>query len=213
MPEDKIYTPAEAAQHTNASAATIRRYSDRFAKHLSPAASPGKGKARLYSTRDVYTLQAINRLSQQQLTYEQIETELEQAEPLPDNLTLDPEPGNQPELPAPYAIMQSQAEALQRLASQGEHLQALGSQLNTLASTQAEQSSQITTQAQQLTAQEQRLAAQLAAQDQHLERLREEVQAATKSRLSTISAVLLVALGAALALVAVGIALWLMQAG
>lgn len=213
MPEGKIYTPAEAAQHTNASAATIRRYSDRFAKHLSPAASPGKGKARLYSTRDVYTLQAINRLSQQQLTYEQIEVELEQAEPLPDNLTLEPEPGAEPELPAPFAVMQQQAEALQRLADNTAYLQSMSSQITTLASTQAEQSAQITTQAQQLTTQEQRLAAQLAAQDQHLERLREEVQAATKNRLSLTSGVLLVALGFILALAAVGIALWLMRAG
>lgn len=206
MPEGKIYTPAEAAQHTNASAATIRRYSDRFAKHLSPAASPGKGKARLYSTRDVYTLQAINRLSQQQLTYEQIEVELEQAEPLPDNLTLEPEPGAEPELPAPFAVMQQQAEALQRLADNTAYLQSMSSQITTLASTQAEQSAQITTQAQQLTTQEQRLAAQLAAQDRHLERLREEVQAATKNR---INPVLLVAIGAILALAAVGITLWL----
>ena len=213
MTDQKIYTPAEAAQHTSASAATIRRYSDRFAKHLSPAASPGKGKPRLYSVKDVYTLQAINRLSSQQLTYEQIEVELEQAEPLPDNLTLDPEPGNEPELPAPYAIMQSQAEALQRLAAQGEHLQALGSSLNTLASTQAEQSALLTTQAQQLTAQEQRLSDKLTGQDQRLERLAEEVRIATKSRLSTISAVLLIALGAALALAAVGVALWLLPAG
>lgn len=213
MPEGKIYTPAEAAQHTNASAATIRRYSDRFAKHLSPAASPGKGKARLYSTRDVYTLQAINRLSQQQLTYEQIEAEIEQAEPLPDNLTLGPEPGAEPELPAPFAVMQQQAEALQRLADNTAYLQSMSSQITTLASTQAEQSAQITTQAQQLTTQEQRLAAQLAAQDQHLERLREEVQAATKNRLSLTSGVLLVALGFILALAAVGIALWLMRAG
>lgn len=213
MPEGKIYTPAEAAQHTNASAATIRRYSDRFAKHLSPAASPGKGKARLYSTSDVYTLQAINRLSQQQLTYEQIEVELEQAEPLPDNLTLEPEPGAEPELPAPFAVMQQQAEALQRLADNTAYLQSMSSQITTLASTQAEQSAQITTQAQQLTTQEQRLAAQLAAQDQHLERLREEVQAATKNRLSLTSGVLLVALGFILALAAVGIALWLMRAG
>ena len=213
MAEEKIYTPAEAAQHTNASAATIRRYSDRFAKHLSPAASPGKGKPRLYSVKDVYMLQAINRLSAQQLTYEQIEAELEQAEPLPDNLTLEPEKGAEPELPAPYAIMQSQAEALQRLAAQGEQVQALGSQISALASTQSEQSAQLTTQAQQLTAQEQRLADKLARQDQHLERLAEEVRIATKSRLSTISAVLLVALGAALALAAVGIALWLLPAG
>mgnify|MGYP003376069989 CR=1 FL=1 len=213
MAEEKIYTPAEAAQHTNASAATIRRYSDRFAKHLSPAASPGKGKPRLYSVKDVYMLQAINRLSAQQLTYEQIEAELEQAEPLPDNLTLEPEKGAEPELPAPYAIMQSQAEALQRLAAQGEHLQALGSSLNTLASTQAEQSALLTTQAQQLTAQEQHISAVLTGQDQRLERLAEEVRIATKSRLSTISAVLLVALGAALALAAVGIALWLLPAG
>ena len=213
MAEEKIYTPAEAAQHTNASAATIRRYSDRFAKHLSPAASPGKGKPRLYSVKDVYMLQAINRLSAQQLTYEQIEAELEQAEPLPDNLTLEPEKGAEPELPAPYAIMQSQAEALQRLAAQGEQVQALGSQISALASTQSEQSAQLTTQAQQLTAQEQRLADKLARQDQHLERLAEEVRIATKSRLSTISAVLLVALGAALALAAVGIALWLLPIG
>ena len=213
MAEEKIYTPAEAAQHTNASAATIRRYSDRFAKHLSPAASPGKGKPRLYSVKDVYMLQAINRLSAQPLTYEQIEAELEQAEPLPDNLTLEPEKGAEPELPAPYAIMQSQAEALQRLAAQGEQVQALGSQISALASTQSEQSAQLTTQAQQLTAQEQRLADKLARQDQHLERLAEEVRIATKSRLSTISAVLLVALGAALALAAVGIALWLLPAG
>ena len=213
MTDQKLYTPAEAAQHTNASAATIRRYSDRFAKHLSPAASPGKGKPRLYSVKDVYMLQAINRLSAQQLTYEQIEAELEQAEPLPDNLTLEPEKGAEPELPAPYAIMQSQAEALQRLAAQGEQVQALGSQISALASTQSEQSAQLTTQAQQLTAQEQRLADKLARQDQHLERLAEEVRIATKSRLSTISAVLLVALGAALALAAVGIALWLLPAG
>lgn len=206
MTEEKLYTPAEAAQHTNASAATIRRYSDWFAKYLSPTASPGKGKPRLYSTRDVYTLQAINRLSQQQLTYEQIELELEQAEPLPDNLTLEPEPGAEPELPAPFAVMRQQAEALQRLADNTAHLQSMSSQISTLASTQAEQSAQITTQAQQLTAQEQRLAAQLAAQDQHLERLREEVQAATKNR---INPVLLVAIGALLALAAVAITLWL----
>ena len=199
MPEGKIYTPAEAAQHTNCSAATIRRYSDRFAKYLSPAASPGKGKPRLYSTRDVYALQAINWLSQQQLTYEQIEVELEQAEPLPDNLTLEPEPGAEPELPAPFAVMQQQAEALQRLADNTAYLQSMSSQITTLASTQAEQSAQITTQ-------EQRLAAQLAAQDQHLERLKEEVQAATKNR---INPVLLVAIGAILALAAVGITLWL----
>ena len=180
MPEGKIYTPAEAAQHTNCSGATIRRYSDRFAKYLSPAASSGKGKPRLYSTRDVYALQAINWLSQQQLTYEQIEVELEQAEPLPDNLTLEPEPGAEPELPAPFAVMQQQAEALQRLADNTAYLQSM--------------SSQITTQAQQLTTQEQRL-----------ERLREEVQAATKNR---ISPVLLVAIGAILALAAVGITLW-----
>lgn len=199
MPEGKIYTPAEAAQHTNCSAATIRRYSDRFAKYLSPAASSGKGKPRLYSTRDVYALQAINWLSQQQLTYEQIEVELEQAEPLPDNLTLEPEPGAEPELPAPFAVMQQQAEALQRLADNTAYLQSMSSQITTLASTQAEQSAQITTQ-------EQRLAAQLAAQDQHLERLKEEVQAATKNR---INPVLLVAIGAILALAAVGITLWL----
>jgi len=199
MPEGKIYTPAEAAQHTNCSGATIRRYSDRFAKYLSPAASSGKGKPRLYSTRDVYALQAINWLSQQQLTYEQIEVELEQAEPLPDNLTLEPEPGAEPELPAPFAVMQQQAEALQRLADNTAYLQSMSSQITTLASTQAEQSAQITTQ-------EQRLAAQLAAQDQHLERLKEEVQAATKNR---INPVLLVAIGAILALAAVGITLWL----
>jgi len=206
MPEGKIYTPAEAAQHTNCSAATIRRYSDRFAKYLSPAASPGKGKPRLYSTRDVYALQAINWLSQQQLTYEQIEVELEQAEPLPDNLTLEPELGAEPELPAPFAVMQQQAETMQRLADNTAYLQSMSSQITTLASTQAEQSAQITTQAQQLTTQEQRLAAQLVAQDQHLERLKEEVQAATKNR---INPVLLVAIGAILALAAVGITLWL----
>ena len=92
-------------------------------------------------------------------------------------------------------------------------LQALGSSLNTLASTQAEQSALLTTQAQQLTAQEQHISAVLTGQDQRLERLAEEVRLSAKSKMSIISAVLLVALGAALALAAVGIAIWLLPAG
>ena len=102
---------------------------------------------------------------------------------------------------------------MQRLAAHSEHLQALGSSLNTLATTQAEQSALLATQAQQLTAQEQHISAVLTGQDQRLERLAEEVRLSAKSKMSIISAVLLVALGAALALAAVGIAIWLLPAG
>ena len=54
-------TPKVVADQVGCSPDTIRRYSERFARHLSDGANPGKGGTRYFSPVDVFVLQTIKR--------------------------------------------------------------------------------------------------------------------------------------------------------
>ena len=76
----EIYTPKQAAQAVGVHDNTIRGWVREYAAHLSASANPSHGKARLLTSADVATLQAIKDWKGAGLPAEAI---LERLAPLP----------------------------------------------------------------------------------------------------------------------------------
>lgn len=77
--QSNLYRPAEVAQLLGISAATLRRWSNRFADFLvlNDGGSEG-GSHRRYTSEDVAVLQRVQELLDQGLTYEQVTDQLTQ---------------------------------------------------------------------------------------------------------------------------------------
>lgn len=77
--QSNLYRPAEVAQLLGISAATLRRWSNRFADFLvlNDGGSEG-GSHRRYTSEDVAVLQRVQELLDQGLTYEQVADQLTQ---------------------------------------------------------------------------------------------------------------------------------------
>ena len=77
--QSNLYRPAEVAQLLGISAATLRRWSNRFADFLvlNDGTSEG-GSHRRYTSDDVAVLQRVQELLDQGLTYEQVAEQLTQ---------------------------------------------------------------------------------------------------------------------------------------
>ena len=129
--QPSTYKPGEVAERLECSADTVRRYSARFAQHLSPSANPGKGKARLYNADDVYTLQTIKSLVEQGLKYDEIEEELKSLT-LPESIVPVAPELDSPQLPAPVALLQQMVSTLESLADQSEQTNRLSRQVDQL---------------------------------------------------------------------------------
>lgn len=120
-----LYKPGDVAEFIESSTDTVRRYSARFARFLSESAHPGKGKARLYNSEDVYLLQAVKRLTEQGLTYDDIERELENLS-IPESFKMIESP---PDLPPPLVVLQQIANALETLIQQNKRIDGLEKQV------------------------------------------------------------------------------------
>lgn len=73
------HTPQVVATELDVSSATLRRWSDEFADHLSPEAGSTKGRShRRYSEDDVAVLKAVKTLMSQGMTYAQVREDLDE---------------------------------------------------------------------------------------------------------------------------------------
>ena len=74
------YPPRHISTTLNVSDSTVRRWSDVFARHLSPSATTAP---RRYTTADVAVMTRIKTLSESGMRITEIDAMLDQAEPLP----------------------------------------------------------------------------------------------------------------------------------
>lgn len=96
MNESSTYRlPQAVARELDVSPATLRRWSDEFADHLSQSADSAQGRShRRYSEQDIATLTLVKELMNNGMTYEQVRQQLAQ-QPLGSNeasLPLSPAP-------------------------------------------------------------------------------------------------------------------------
>lgn len=72
-----MYTVKTVADHAGVSVPTVYNYTKRFARFFSASATPEKGTTRLFTVDDIRLLAYLNqKLTQQKLTYEQVEAAL-----------------------------------------------------------------------------------------------------------------------------------------
>ena len=74
------YPPRHISTSLNVSDSTVRRWSDVFARHLSPSATTAP---RRYTTADVAVMTRIKTLSESGMRITEIDAMLDQSEPLP----------------------------------------------------------------------------------------------------------------------------------
>jgi DNA-binding transcriptional MerR regulator len=188
MPSNpNTYSPKQAADLIGCTAQTIRRYTTHFQRHLSEGASPAPGARRELTDLDLYVLRRVFVLARDGETLENIDAILETLT-LPEDvqpLALDPSP-------TPQAI----PEALALLTS-------IGSTLDTLTALQSQQQAHSAAQS-SLTVE---LTQDLQSQAHRLSQL-EDAQA--RRRPDALTVLLWFALGVAVTVAAVGLALWLL---
>ena len=101
MPAQPTHSVASAAAIVGVSASQIRNWAAQFSAHLSPAANPTPGQARMLTPNDVAILQAVKELRAAGVAYEEIPAQL----PDPDQAAaLQPYIDLQPTPPPPNAL-------------------------------------------------------------------------------------------------------------
>lgn len=135
------YTVKEIADEIGVSLDTVRRYSRRFARHLSDDAAPEPGTMRLFTPADLYVLRIARQQMRSGKTYEDVDLFLGFVE-------VPKEAQEQPHSPstdlATTAALQQVTSALLRLTDQQERIagqitqtQALERRLDTLTESQS----------------------------------------------------------------------------
>lgn len=68
MDAEQLFNPADVAHMLGTSGATIRRWSEWHAEHLSPTARPGLHKERRFTAHDIEVLRAVQNLRSRGMT-------------------------------------------------------------------------------------------------------------------------------------------------
>lgn len=77
MSNDNLYSSRQTATIFGVALETIRNWADEFQEYLSPTATPGKGKHRMYSLDDLRVFSLVADLKSQGLTYADIHASLQ----------------------------------------------------------------------------------------------------------------------------------------
>ncbi|MBW1927482.1 MAG: MerR family transcriptional regulator [Deltaproteobacteria bacterium] len=77
MGRNDLYSSRQSATIFGVALETIRNWADEFQDYLSPTATPGRGKHRMYSTDDLRVFSLVAELKKQGLTYADIHAALQ----------------------------------------------------------------------------------------------------------------------------------------
>jgi len=77
MTEDHLYSSRHVATMFGVALETVRNWADEFERHLSPTATPGKGKHRMYSHDDLRIFALIADQKKQGMVYDEIHGSLD----------------------------------------------------------------------------------------------------------------------------------------
>ena len=109
-----LYPPRHIAVQFSVSGTTVRRWSDVFARHLSPSATTAP---RRYTEQDIAVMARIKRLSDSGMRIEEIDALLDQPEPLlPTEAPIEPQEPPTTALTTFTALVDTQHQIAQTLA-------------------------------------------------------------------------------------------------
>lgn len=74
--QENLYSSQHTAMIFGVARETIRNWADEFAEYLSPLATPGRGKRRMYSYDDLMVISLVAELKKQGMTYTDIHVSL-----------------------------------------------------------------------------------------------------------------------------------------
>ncbi len=77
MSDQNLYTSRQTATIFGVALETIRNWADEFQDYLSPTATPGRGKHRMYSHIDLTVFSLVDELKKQGMTYSDIHLSLQ----------------------------------------------------------------------------------------------------------------------------------------
>ncbi|MBL8152754.1 MAG: MerR family transcriptional regulator [Anaerolineae bacterium] len=77
MAQDHLYSSRHVATIFGVALETVRNWADEFERHLSPTATPGKGKHRMYSSDDLRVFALIAEQKKQGMVYDDIHGSLD----------------------------------------------------------------------------------------------------------------------------------------
>lgn len=123
-------TPKEAADIIGVTAQSVRRYTQRFSRFLSPGASPEPGHPRTLTPEDVYILQFVADQTRDGQDYDTVEEMLETL-PLPETVEL-PAQETVPQVPEGLAVLSRLGDTLDRVEGSLTALSGQVTETNTL---------------------------------------------------------------------------------
>jgi len=74
--QDDLYSGQHTATMLGVARETVRNWADEFSAYLSPTATPGRGKRRMYSYDDLRVFSLVSDLKKQGMTYADIHVNL-----------------------------------------------------------------------------------------------------------------------------------------